>query len=225
MANIVIWGASGHALVVAEIVRMRDHVDDPLRLVGFLDDVNPERRGAAFAGSRILGGREQLDALRPSVEYLIFGFGDNQARLRCADLARAKGFRLFTAIHKRAIVSRYMPIGAGTVIMAGAVVNPGCVIGENVIINTGATIDHECRIRDGAHICPGVHLAGNVTVGEGAFVGIGAAVAANVLIGYKAIVGAGSVVLKDVPYKTVSYGNPAKVARNIRPGDFARLSQ
>ncbi len=223
--SIVIWGAGGHALVVAEIVRRYNNVDDPLDIVGFLDDVNPERCGMAFADSKILGGREALDALRPDVEYLIFGFGDNEARLKLTEVVRAKGFQLFTAIHKRAIVSRFLPIGAGTVIMAGAVVNPGCVIGENVIINTGATVDHECLIDDGAHICPGAHLAARATIGRGAWVGIGAAIISGIQIGAGSIIGAGAVVLRDVGPGVVCYGNPARVIRNVKPGDFARLSR
>src|SRR6267143_6274076 len=189
--NLVIWGASGHALVIADIVRLLGQY----RIVGFLDDINVDRRNTEFCGAPILGGREQLPGLAAlGVTHLILGFGDCGARLRLSSLVRQHGLLLATAIHPRATVAVDVSVGAGTVIAAGAVVNPGAVIGENVIINTSACIDHECLVEDGAHVCPGAHLAGGVTVGRGAWVGIGAVVVDHVRIGAGAFVGAGALV-------------------------------
>src|SRR5882762_7447316 len=154
--NLVIWGASGHALVIADIVRLLGQY----RIVGFLDDINLDRRNTEFCGAPILGGREQLPELAAlGVSHLILGFGDCSARLKLSSLVRQHGFSLATAIHPRATVAVDVSVGAGTVIAAGAVVNPGTVIGANVIVNTTASIDHECVGDDGAHVCPGAHLA------------------------------------------------------------------
>ncbi len=216
LPSVVIWGAGGHALVVADIIRLGVWEGRGRPLLGFLDDVNPERAGEDFGGATILGGQEQLDELLGvGVNHLIFGFGDNEARLRLTKIARAKGFHLARAIHPQSIVEAdvSVSVGAGTVIMAGAVVNPGTSIGENVIINTGATVDHECLIDDGVHIAPGAHLAGRITVGRGTLIGVGAAIITGVQIGAGSIIGAGAVVLKDVPSDVVCYGNPARVVR------------
>ena len=56
---LVVWGASGHARVVADIIGLSKEYD----IVGFLDDVNPERCGTEFCGARVLGGRETFDEL------------------------------------------------------------------------------------------------------------------------------------------------------------------
>jgi len=212
--NLVIWGASGHALVVADIIRLRGEY----RITGFLDDRNPDRQHKAFCGAAILGGREQLPKLAAlGVTHVILGFGDCGARLRLASLVRQHGLLLATAIHPRATIAAGVSVGDGTVIAAGAVVNPGTVIGENVIVNTSASIDHECIVEDGAHVCPGVHLAGGVTVGRGAWVGIGAIVVDHIRIGAGAFVGAGALVTHDVPGRVLAYGFPAKVVREIGP--------
>jgi acetyltransferase EpsM len=209
---LVIWGASGHALVVADIVRLRAEYE----IIGFLDDVNPDRKNAVFCGSRILGGQEQLVHLREQgVDYIILGFGDCNARLKLSKLVRELGFSLATVIHPGAIVAADVSIGAGTVIVAGSVVNSGARIGENVIINTCASVDHECFIEDGVHIAPGVCLGGRVRVGRAAWVGIGATVKEGVHIGPGSLIGAGAVVLSDVPGSVVAYGVPARIVREI----------
>ena len=210
MDKIVIWGASGHAMVVADIIRLQGQY----QIVGFLDNINHQRHNNAFYGSQILGGEEQLDKLRiQGVNFLIFGFGNGKARLKLTDLVKLKGFQLPSAIHPDSIIASDVTIGPGTVVAAGAVINPKCLIGENVIINTSSSVDHECVIEDGAHICPGAHLAGKVTVGRAAWVGIGACVIDHISIGEESLIGAGAVVIKDVPDHAVAYGNPAKAKK------------
>lgn len=209
--KIVIWGASGHALVVANIVKLTKRYD----LVGFIDDINLESKGNSFSGFPILGGKEQLENLLVrDIKHLIFGFGCCLSRLKLSEFIREMGFSLASAIHPQAIVEDGVTIGDGTVIFARAVVNPGTSIGENVIINTCASIDHECFIADGAHICPGVTLGGRVSVGRATWIGIGATVKDGVNIGAGALIGAGSVVLRDIPDNVIAYGVPAKVIKS-----------
>jgi acetyltransferase EpsM len=212
--GVVIWGASGHALVVADIVRLAGQFE----VIGFLDDLSPERRGHRFCGATVLGGSEELQGLYGrGVHHVLIAVGDCKARIRLAASAREHGFDLALAIHPCATIASDVQIGAGSVIAAGAVINPGSVIGENVIINTSASVDHECIVEDGAHICPGARLAGRVTVGRGSWVGIGASVVDHVRIGAGAIIGAGAVVTLDIPDGVVAFGLPAKVRREVRP--------
>jgi len=208
--KLIIWGASGHALVVADAARASGEYE----IVGFIDDVHPERSGEAFCGAAILGGREQLDVLpQQGVDKLIMGIGHCQARLELSEFARNKGFRLATVIHPRAYVAMDASVGRGTVILAGAVVNSAARIGENVIINTSASVDHECLIEDGAHIGPGVHLGGRVSVGRGTWIGIGATVIDRASMGAEAVIGAGAVVVNNIPDGVLAYGIPARVVK------------
>lgn len=211
MKKIVIWGASGHAIVVADILRLQGEYE----VVGYLDNVNIDNHGTKFYGSYILGGEEQIpNLLNSNVKHCIIGFGNCDARLALAEHMKSMGFNLAIAIHPTAIIAPDAIIKPGTVVAAGAVINPACQIGENVIINTSSSIDHECAIEDGVHISPGVHLAGRVTIGRATWLGIGTIVIDHISIGSGTIIGAGSVVVKDIPDNVVAYGNPAKVKKS-----------
>lgn len=149
--ELVIWGASGNARVVADIVVLTGK----FTIAGFLDDVDPGRGGEAFCGAEILGGREQLSPLvARGINHIILGFGNCQARLELAPLVRRHGFKLAAAVNPQAVIASDVSIGPGSVVMAGAVVNPGTTIGENVIVNTSCSVDHDCVIQSGAHIGP-----------------------------------------------------------------------
>ncbi|HEY2341468.1 MAG TPA: hypothetical protein VGH90_00500, partial [Chthoniobacteraceae bacterium] len=103
----LIWGASGHAKVVAEILVMTG-----FEIAGFLDDAHPERKGEEFFGGPILGGIGELTALRASgISQAIVGFGDNQRRISAGETLEQHGFQLCRAIHPGAVLSRSVIIG------------------------------------------------------------------------------------------------------------------
>src|SRR2546421_12128457 len=115
--KLVLWGASSHAIVIADIIRLRGDYE----IVGFLDDISLHRHNTEFCGATILGGREQLDTLKDqNVRHLLMAFGNNRGRLRLSQLARSKGYALATAIHPMTAIAADAQVGEGTVIMAGA---------------------------------------------------------------------------------------------------------
>ena len=207
MTKVVIWGASGHARVVADIVRlMACH-----EVVGFLDNIDSFRIGQAFDGGVVLGGEEQLSALRSAgVDYVALGVGDNNARLKLGDIALEAGFKLVTAVHPAATVANNAHLAEGAVLCAGSVVNPCAHVGRLAIINTRASVDHDCEIGEGVHLAPGVCVAGNVRVGRATMLGVGSVVRDGIVIGEQSVIGAGAVVVSDLPDNVTAYGVPAK---------------
>ena len=113
----------------------------------------------------------------------IVAIGDNRTRRKVVnDLVSSGWWTNGAAVHPSAIIAEQVPIGVGTVIMAGVIVQAGAKIGQHVILNTGCTVDHHCVIGDYAHIAPGAHLCGGVEVGEGALIGVGVGIEPNVKI-------------------------------------------
>jgi len=210
--QLAIWGASGHALVVADAILAGTEYD----IVGYLDDVNVDRRNETFGGNTILGGREALAGLlRDGVRRIVIAFGNCSARIAAGDFLRSQGFELPTIIHPRAVIGNRTTIGEGCYIGAGVVIDPECAIGRLVIVNNGAIICHHSVLADGAHICPGVSIAGKAHVGRGSWLGVGSCVRDGVSIGAGSFIGAGSVVVKDIPDGVMAYGVPASVRKGI----------
>ncbi len=208
---IVIWGAAGHAKVVADVVRMLPAFE----LAGLIDDTTPQRRGELHYGIPILGGREVLDGLLASGTRLMFGFGDNAARLRIGAEMAARGFVFPTLVHPTAVVSPSAQIGAGSFVAAGAIVNPDARVGAQVIVNSGAIVEHDSEVGDGVHLSPRACLSGWVRVGRGSWIGGGAVVRDRITIGARCVVGVGSVVVADIPDAVVAHGCPARVIRAV----------
>jgi len=208
--RVFVFGASGHGKVVIDIIERQGRYD----IACLLDD-DAALKGKNIFGYDVAGGKDELLALCSdlAIEQGIVAIGSNLARLRVAGWLEANGFRLISAVHPLAQISRGVEIAGGTVIMAGAVVNADATIGENVIINTGATVDHDCFVGNGAHIAPGVTLCGTVRVGGGTFIGAGATIIPNITVGCNVVVGAGSTVVRDVPDGVQVIGTPARVVK------------
>lgn len=207
LRRIAIWGAGGHAKVVASAIRLQAEFD----IIGFIDDTAPERRGEIFCGAPLLGGREAMAGLRAGGVCLIIAVGNNGARLSIAAEMQAIGFEFPSVIHPGAMVCAGCLVGPGTFVGAGAVVNPDARVGAHVIINTHAVVEHDGTVDDGAHVGPCACLAGHVQVGRAAWIGAGAVVRDRVSVGDGATVGMGAVVVRSVPSGVVAYGNPARV--------------
>jgi acetyltransferase EpsM len=204
--KILIFGGSGHAKVIADIVLAGGGAE----LVGFLDD-NPDLVGCRLFGREIRAASEALrdPATVRDVRFII-GIGRNAQRQAVAARLEGLGVSFADAIHPSAHLGRDVAIGEGTVVMAGAVINPGTKVGRHAIINTGALIDHDCEIEDFVHLSPGCALAGGVRVGRGTQVGIGASVLPGKRLGAGSMVGAGAVVIGDIPDGTRFAGVPAR---------------
>lgn len=193
----LIYGAGGHAKVVASILSACGE-----QLAGLFDD---HWQNVKWSGQCV---PTVYDTLVMQNEKLIIAIGDNFMRRKIAGkVAHAFG----VAIHPTATIDDHVSLGHGVVVVHQAVIQVDCQIGDHVIINTAAIVDHECIIDDFAHIGSGATLCGGVRVGECTLVGAGSVVLPGVKLGRECTIGAGSVVVRDVPDYAKVMGNPARI--------------
>lgn len=198
MVTINLFGASGHAKVIMDIIEAQGN------RAGCLYDDAPHCED--IHGCKVYQANDK-DVKGP----LIISIGSNKVRRLISERYK---LNYATAIHPCATVSQSASIGEGSVVMQGAVIQPDAIIGKHCIINTSASVDHECQIGDYVHISPHATLCGNVHIGEGSWIGAGATVIPGIKIGRWCIIGAGSVVIRDIPDGMLAYGNPCKIKTN-----------
>lgn len=201
-----LFGASGHCKVIIDII-----LESKAFRVESIVDHYPKYKAIFDIPVLDFTAMENFEG-----KQFIVSIGDNKSRKNVVEIIHAI---YLTAIHPKAIVSRFSNIGEGSVVMAGAIINADSKIGKHCIINTGAIIEHECVIDDFVHISPNASLAGNVTVGEGSHIGIGAAVIQGVSIGKWVVVGAGAVIIHDLPDYAVVVGIPGRIIKFNKTND------
>lgn len=203
MKTLVIIGAGGHGLVVAEAAELMRAWDKIL----FVD----EKYTSSFVINEFdVITQQQFAALACDATDVIVAIGDNATRLSITKNYISQGYNSPIIIHPHASVSRSAKIAAGTVILANAVINAQAVIGLACIINTAAVIEHQCILGDAVHVSPSACLAGNVAIGACSWICAGAIVINNIHIERDVIVGAGSVVITNLTSDQCVVGVPAK---------------
>lgn len=194
--KVYLYGASGHAKVVMDIVRLAFY-DVPC-----LIDDNPQVY--ELAGLPVVHSAVGLSPI-------IVTIGDCQIRRKIVESLGNREY--LTVVHPNAVKAESVSVGYGTVVMAGAIMNPYVSVGNHCIINTGASLDHDVKVGDFVHIAPHCTICGESEIGDGTWVGAGSTVIQGLHIGKNCFIGAGSVVVKDIPDNSLCYGNPARVVR------------
>lgn len=197
--KLLIFGASGHAKVVADIAVLTNRY----REIVFVDD----RDFSKELGDKYIGKIELAKDMVKDYEFFV-AIGNSKVRSMFMEKYSYADYPIL--IHPNAVISPSVKIGKGTVVMAGAVVNADSVIGEGAIINTCSSVDHDCVVDSFSHISVGAHICGTVNVGSHTWIGAGATVINNINICSDCMIGAGAVVVKDINDKGTYKGVPAK---------------
>jgi acetyltransferase EpsM len=206
--RVLVWGAGGHGKVVVDAILCGEEWE-----IGGVIDEDRRKDGSEIlkVPVTLFEGDLSRMAQRLRCEYVAIAIGDNYTRSEKFELIRSAGLAAATVVHPSAHLSRFVKIGDGVIILAGATVNAGTVIEDNACVNTAASVDHDNYLEYSCHIFPNATLTGSVHVGEFAYVGAGAVIKPNVTVQKYSYVGAGAVVLHDVPEGKIVCGVPAQV--------------
>jgi acetyltransferase-like isoleucine patch superfamily enzyme len=120
-------------------------------------------------------------------------------------------------VGRGSLIENDTTIGALTKIQADAYITAYSTLEENVFIApcVVTTNDNFMGRTEQRH-----DLIAGPTIRRGARIGGGAVLCPGIEIGEEAFVGAGAVVTKDVPARMLVVGNPARVVREVAPGEL-----
>lgn len=199
--DLYIYGAGGHAKVVAATARLLGY-----QVKGFCED-HSVRIGELFFGAPIVPF-EQI----PHGANVFIAFGNNSVRYQKITELK-KTFNIPTLIHPSAQVASDIKIGCGCFIEALSNIDPDCQLGTGCILNKLSNISHDSVVGAGTHVAGGVIVAGNVNIGKCCCIGIGSRIIEKITIGDNVTVGAGAVVIRDLPANVIAVGVPAKIIK------------
>lgn len=197
--RLILYGASGHAKVIVDILQLQG-----IKIDAIIDDNENIKYLETYPVTT------PLDMPIQKNDSLLISIGNNRVRKK---LSENYNNTFITAIHPKSIIAKTAQIGDGSVVMAFGVINPGAKIGKHVIINTSSVVEHDCQLEDFVHVSPHAILSGGVKVGEGTHIGSGAVIIPNINIGKWATIGAGTVIIRDVPDGATVVGNPGRIIK------------
>lgn len=120
-------------------------------------------------------------------------------------------------------------IGDNLQIWSNSVLDYGCRIGNRVKIHCNCYVAQFTIMEDDTFLAPGVVISNDMypgsmfpdqplsgpTIKRGAQIGCNVTLRPGVVVGEYSLIGAGSVVTKDIPPRSLAYGNPARVVRSV----------
>lgn len=199
--SLLLFGAGGHARVVADAALLREGCG---RIFG-------SDRDALRCRGELVPGVDLLpvgDVMLKDFSAVHIAIGSNAAREKEADAWGHE--RLATVMHPASVVSPLAAVGRGCFVAAGAIVGPGASMGMGVIVNHGAVVDHDVQLGAFCHVAPNATLGGAVHVGRRVLVGAGAVVLPGVVIADDVVIGAGAVVMAPLLSAGTYVGVPAR---------------
>jgi sugar O-acyltransferase (sialic acid O-acetyltransferase NeuD family) len=213
MLDFILWGATGQAIVLEELLRSQNSkivalFENNKAVISPFDDIPIffEKEGFEKWFSK-QGEKEKPHFL------VAIGGTHGVIRAQIFQFLESKGLTPQTVIHSTAFVAYNAQIGRGCQILAKSSICAKAILGDSVIVNTSASVDHETVVGDFVHIAPKATICGSVNIGKYSFIGANATIMPRVTIGENSIIGAGSVVTSSIPNNVVAYGNPAKIIK------------
>lgn len=117
--------------------------------------------------------------------------------------------KYLTVIHPKAIVSKLIQIGDGSIIAPGAVVSCNTRIGKHAHINYNSTIGHDCVIGEYYTASPGANIGGSCIIGQCVYSGANSSIREKLHVCSNVKIGMGAVVVKNITEEGIYTGCPS----------------
>ena len=223
MIDVVIIGAGGAGREACWVFEEANCHAKKWNVVGFIDD-SPALQGASICDLPVLGDFSWLKRNSAQKFRVICPIGNPRTRKLLVQRASSLGLTFCSVIHPSVRASRWVEIGPGSIICAGAILTTHIKIGSHVVMNVGCTIHHDSIVGAYCNLNPACRIAGTVNIGVGVELGMASVVLQNRTIGDWSIIGAGAVVTTDIPSHVTGVGVPCRVIKSRQSTALATIS-
>ncbi len=207
MDRIYIVGAGGLGRELLQIIKEINAVEPTWVIGGFLDN-NLEALKGVECDYAVVGRNSEW--IPKEGEVFAMAIADPSAKeLRSREL-KEKGAHFPPIIHPTASITKFSHYGEGLIMFPYSKLSVNSTVGDFVTIFSSG-VGHDVFIDDYSTLSGMSSILRNVKIGKRVFVGANVAIAQDVTVGDDAYLGIGSVVLKDVPPKMKTFGNPARL--------------
>ena len=163
MKNILIYGASGHAKMIVDIVLKNNEYN----VIGFVDSYKPINED--IYGYKIIGNLDHLPSLikQHHIHGIVIGIGDNSTRQNAYQriIKIAPTIEFVPVVHPTAVIANDVIVSKGAVIMPNVVINANAKVGEFCILNTKSSLGHDSTMANFSSLASGAIIGGNVKIG------------------------------------------------------------
>jgi len=151
----------------------------------------------------------QLSQFDPGEYNVVIGVADPEKRKNIVGHLPSET-TYATIIHPNVVISKWVEIGAGSVICAGTTLTCNVRIGRHAQLNVHTTIGHDCNIGDFFTTGPGTNISGSCHFDDLVYFGANASIRQGLKVCKDVTVGMGAVVVKDITEPGTYIGNPVK---------------
>lgn len=196
MIEVIIVGSGGHGAEIDEYIAFNNrNLNEPLKVVGFLDD-NPDNYNSYQLSAPLLGGVQNHIVNRDI--YYVMGIANLKYRKKFVTEYSHNGANFINVIHSAAYISPSAKLGNGIVIGPHVNLGPNTSVGDFTLINSRCSLGHDTKIGKFNFISPNVCFSGFTEVGDENLFGINSVTIPGIKIGNRNKIAAGMVIHNDV---------------------------
>lgn len=208
--KLVIYGAGRLGAEIYEVAERANEKSEKWSEILFVDQ---EEKDSPIENVRLI----VLDKFftEENIEDYLFviAIGEPSIREKVYNRLRIHDIRFGNVIDPKAVISKRLELGEGTVIIGHTSVNIGCVIGKNVLIQSNCSIGHDIHIGNHTVISAGFLPGGGTRIGASTYIGLGTIAKENSIVGNNSIIGMGSVISREIGDEVIAMGNPCRAMK------------
>jgi sugar O-acyltransferase (sialic acid O-acetyltransferase NeuD family) len=202
LINVIVVGGSGFGHEIFQYVRDIARSNADIHPKGIIDDYS--RPNEAVIGDTTTYHIQDDDRF-------IISVGDPNLRCSIAERLTGRGAKFWTLIHPLAYVSPSARLSEGCIVSPYASVGSNSMLEPHVLLVMYAAVAHDTNIGAYSSFSPYSVANGGVNVGPQSFFGSHAVVVPMRRVGEGSKLAAGAVVYRDVPDRSLAFGNPARI--------------